>query len=403
MSLLAGGGEAGRAAGCAAAGGAPAPAGLPCPNSNNSTRQAKRYRLKRRVIGSVEIVPTNRPGYPTLPSRIPELAHLQAKGHTLVEVRGGLVQKVDHYGRIWDEREDGDTLVAFPGPLVGPEQRAAFELRRNLAAFIEFFGIDHCLFFTVTPSREMTPQEFAKCWNSYLTHEGKWIRGFIKVLEPQRRGRPHYHLVVAVEWNVKREQFDWPAFKAAQEAFKVKNWPVFREQRAKYKASAAPQLVKKWAELRAVSKIAKYGLGRIELLPIRDRTGVAVYVGKYLAAGLMIRKHSWKGCRRVEYDRRSVRSWRKCSRVFAWVSASAKKWRQRVGEVAAALHVKNYDGLKQRLGRKWAHDLREAITTAEEAAWEKFLGQVEEYRGSKEPFKYCPTVREFETGMKSSA
>jgi hypothetical protein len=43
-----------------------------------------------------------------------------------------------------------------------------------------------------------------------------------------------------------------------------------------------------------------------------------------------------------------------------------------VGEVAAALRVKNFDGLKQRLGRKWAHELRETITTAEEE-WRKFI------------------------------
>jgi hypothetical protein len=55
------------------------------------------------------------------------------------------------------------------------------------------------------------------------------------------------------------------------------------------------------------------------------------------------------------------------------VSPSAKKWRQRVGEMAAALRVKNYDGLKERLGRKRAHELRETITTADEEEWRDFL------------------------------
>jgi hypothetical protein len=41
--------------------------------------------------------------------------------------------------------------------------------------------------------------------------------------------------------------------------------------------------------------------------------------------------------------------------------------------MAAALRVKNYDGLKQRLGRKWAHELRETITTSEEKEWREFL------------------------------
>ena len=128
MRLLAGGEEAGRAAGCAAEGGAPAPVGLPCPNSNNSTKQVKRYRLRRKVVGPVEIVPTDLPRYPTLPSHVPELAHLRAKDQTIVEVRCGQVLKVDDYGREWDEREDGDTLTVLWGEVVGPEKRAAFEL-----------------------------------------------------------------------------------------------------------------------------------------------------------------------------------------------------------------------------------------------------------------------------------
>jgi hypothetical protein len=87
----------------------------------------------------------------------------------------------------------------------------------------------------------------------------------------------------------------------------------------------------------------------------------------------MMRQYLRMGCRRVEQDRRSVRLWRKCSRVFAWVSPSAKKWQQRVGEIAAALRVKTYDGLKQKLGRKWAYELRETITMTEEKEWRDFL------------------------------
>lgn len=374
--------KAGRDAGCAAGGGAPAPAGLPCPDSNNSTKKPKRYRLRRRVVGPVEIVPTDRPGMPTLPSRVPELAHLQAIGNTLVEVRGGSVELVDDYDRVWDEREDGDTLTCWGGA-VGPEQRAAFDLKRNLEAFIDYFGIDHCLFFTVTPCRDLTPGEFAKCWNSYLTHEGAWIRGFIKVLEPQKRGRPHYHLVVAVEWDVGREKFDWKAFLMAQDAYKGKVWAAFRELRAQYKASAVPQLVEKWAELRGLAKAGKYALGRTELVPIRDQTGVAEYVGKYLAAGFLIRKHSWKGCRRVEYDRRSVRSWRKCTRVFAWVSPAAQRWRRRVGELGAAIRVSDFAGLQIRLGKKWTYLLGDTIRNANDVMWANFLVSLEPKRKTK--------------------
>jgi hypothetical protein len=98
--------------------------------------------------------------------------------------------------------------------------------------------------------------------------------------------------------------------------------------------------------------------------------------GERTLAPFMMRHHLRMGCRRVEYDRRSVRSWRKCSRVFAWMSPSAKKWRQRVGEVTAALHVKNYDGLNQRLGGRWAHELRETITGTDDEEWREFISDL---------------------------
>ena len=92
------------------------------------------------------------------------------------------------------------------------------------------------------------------------------------------------------------------------------------------------------------------------------------------------------GCRRVEYDRRSVRSWRKCSRVFAWVSPSAKRWRQRVGQVAAAVAVTDYNGLKRKLGRKWAYELRKIITATDEKDWKDFVEYLNKNRRKNNPF-----------------
>ena len=77
-----------------------------------------------------------------------------------------------------------------------------------------------------------------------------------------------------------------------------------------------------WALLRKV--LPRYGLGRAELLPLRKcKEAISEYIGKYLEAGLVIRKHSWKGCRRVEFDRRNKTGWLACTRVFAWHSPGA--------------------------------------------------------------------------------
>lgn len=134
--------------------------------------------------------------------------------------------------------------------------------------------------------------------------------------------------------------------------------------------------------------IVKRTDGVLVCLPIRDKTSIAVYVGKYLAAGFMVRKHSWKGCRRGEYDRRSARVWKRCSRIFAWVSPSAMKWQRRVGELGGALGLRDYLQLRQKLGRKWAYELRETIMTADENAWRDFLTV-----NCRLPFRQVPAHR----------
>ena len=45
----------------------------------------------------------------------------------------------------------------------------------------------------------------------------KWIVAFVRVLEAQRCGRPHYHLLTAVPWKMRPDEFDWRAFADAQE------------------------------------------------------------------------------------------------------------------------------------------------------------------------------------------
>ena len=120
--------------------------------------------------------------------------------------------------------------------------------------------------------------------------------------------------------------------------------------------------------------LPNYGLGRAELLPLRKgKEAISEYVGKYLEAGLTLRKHSWKGCRRVEFDRRAKSAWLCCTRIFAWRSPGAAAWRQRVGELGGALGVEDMDGIRRKLGSKWAYHLRETITLGSEDDWQDLL------------------------------
>ncbi|WP_414664109.1 rolling circle replication-associated protein [Horticoccus sp. 23ND18S-11] len=242
-----------------------------------------------------------------------------------------------------------------------------------MASFVEHWGRNHCLFFTLTDEANLHPTQFARRWNSYLVRNGAWIKSYIRVLEPQKQGRPHYHLLVAVAWDTRADSFDWSAFDECQQERKANGpTPRFRELRARYKASAAPELVALWSLLRKV--LPRYGLGRAELLPLRKgKEAISEYVGKYLEAGLTLRRHSWKGCRRVEFDRRGKTAWLRCTRVFAWHSPGAIAWRKRVGELGSAIRVEDIGDIRRRLGIKWAYRLREAITLASSEDWQLLL------------------------------
>lgn len=316
-----------------------AAAALPCQNSNNSNKGSKRYRLKR--VPGIE----------------------------------GIYRSNDNDRAVWKQL-DGDTLERWGMPS-GAEAKAAFHLRRNVESFVRHWGRNHCLFFTVTDEANLHPKEFARRWNSFLVRNGAWIRSFIRVLEPQKQGRPHYHLLVAVPFDTGPDKLDWEAFDACQQERRA-NGPTarFREMRARYKASAAPGLVELWPLLRKV--LPRYGLGRAELLPLRKgKEAISEYVGKYLEAGLVLRRHSWKGCRRVEFDRRAKDAWLACTRVFAWHSPGGVAWRTRVGEVAAAIGAVDLDAIRKKLGPKWAYRLREAITLANEEHWQAILASLQ--------------------------
>ena len=225
---------------------APAASGLPCQNSNNSNRPPKKYRLKP--------IP-NAPGWFIDPN-----------------VRDA----------VW-KQQNGDLLQRW-GRSTGAEAKAAFNLRLNVAAFVEHWGRIHCLFFTVTDEDNLHPTLFARRWNSYLVRNGVWIVSFIRVLEPQKQDRPHYHLLVAVVWDTRADSFDWEAFDECQRERSANGpTPRFRELRTRYKASAAPELVALWSLLRKV--LPRYGLGRAELLPLRKGKGGNFRVRRQISRG----------------------------------------------------------------------------------------------------------------------
>lgn len=115
----------------------------------------------------------------------------------------------------------------------------------------------------------------------------------------------------------------------------------------------------------------------VEILQVRKgKDAISEYVGKYLEGGLALPRHSLKGCRRVEFDRRRKNEWQCCSRVFSWNSPGAKTWRKHVGERGATVGAADIPALRRKLGPKWAYRMREIITWGPEDDWLLILASI---------------------------
>lgn len=347
--------EGGRGAGCGRVAPAPAPAALPCLNRNNCIQPPRvggpKYRFKRLRITSL---------------------------------------KQDRDGIIWDEEERSEVAGHHwrlgGQPLTGADRKRAFTLRNHVEAFVKYWERNHSVFFTTTDKDGVNPKVYARRWHSLLANEGDWLRGYIRVLEPQKNGRPHFHNLTSVAFDTRPDEFDWEAFNASTDAWHKKDWGTFRKMRERYKASAVPELVNLWKWGR--EKMPLYGLGRCEILPIRKQGAIAHYIGKYLDKGMSHKIDAWKGVRRFETDRRTSEQWKRCGSKFSWVSPGARQWRRRCAELALALGLQDSGDSKDLtriLGPRWAYSLRGAMTTGSDEEFTEICSALGASYGGKRP------------------
>jgi len=141
--------------------------------------------------------------------------------------------------------------------------------------------------------------------------------------------------------------------------------------RARYKESAAPELGRPVvAAAESASPLRARPCGA-PADPQEQGSDLGV-CWKYLEAGLVIRNTLKKDV--GGWNSTGVRKRRAVMHAsFAWHSPGAIAWRKRVGELGAALGVPDMDGIRRKLGPKWAYRLREAITLAIEDDWQRVL------------------------------
>jgi hypothetical protein len=232
------------------------------------------------------------------------------------------------------------------GEFSASAKRTAFALQTNVEAMCREHGIERVGFLTLTFADHVTdPKEAQRRMNSLTTNVLRPRYGrCIRVIERQKSGRIHYHLLVAVRADI-RTGCDFDAF-----------------SRKDYR-SAPPALRSEWAFWRATAK--EYGFGRTELLPVRSTSeAIGCYVGKYIGKHIHKRELRDRRIRLVSYTGGKAASTR-----FAWVSPGATQWRKKLAAFVTMLHDAGAitrptaEAMAARFGPRWAHYWRDQIMT----------------------------------------
>jgi hypothetical protein len=238
------------------------------------------------------------------------------------------------------------TQSRIPGKLSGPHQKVALALSWNVAHLCRKYGQDRVGFLTLTFADHVTDvREASKRFNSLASNVLRSrYEAFIRVLERQKNGRIHYHLLVVLRDDIRTG--------ADFEAFAKKDY-----------RSANPALRLEWAYWRKTSP--QFRFGRTELMPIRSDAGaMGQYVGKYIGKHIGQREERDKGARLVSYSKGS----RMASSKFMQRGEYPDLWRAKVctfvRQLAAAYphrRIRDTEDVALHLGNRWSYTWRDYI------------------------------------------
>lgn len=229
-------------------------------------------------------------------------------------------------------------------------QKTAFILAESVQKLCRIKGIERVAFLTLTfADHILDPREAQRRLNSLLTAVIKPRYGeYTGVLERQKSGRIHYHLLVTMPFDC-RSCADFEAF-----------------SRHDYR-TASKALRNEWRFWRVTSR--KYGFGRTELMPIKStEEAIGRYVGKYISKSIAASNeantsHIDKGVRLVRYSTGA----RAGTSHFAFVSQKSELYRLGIRHLVDVinsqygLNISEIDQLKYVFGPRWQYAFRFAI------------------------------------------
>jgi hypothetical protein len=249
---------------------------------------------------------------------------------------------------IHPDRGTGGEAGSCPrlAPLSTQHRKSAFVLKESVQQMADRYGLENLGFLTLTFAQHITcPREAQRRLNSLITHVIK-VRylDYVGVMERQKSGRIHYHLLVALGQDI-RTGFDFSAI--AKQDY----------------TSASPALRSEWAFWRSTAR--KYRFGRTELLPVKSSTeAMAKYLGKYISKHMEARCPDDKGVRLVRYSKGA----RAGTTRFQFQSQGSAEWRRKLAIFAQIIQERHPEqkvgsiaDLTRVLGKRWAHRHRDII------------------------------------------
>lgn len=233
-----------------------------------------------------------------------------------------------------------------PAGLAGPHRKVAAALSWNVAHLCRRFGVEKVGFLTLTFADHVTEvREASRRFNSLASNVlSKRYAAHIRVLERQKSGRIHYHLLVVLPDDI-RAGVDFEAF--AQRDYKSANNHLRRE----------------WAFWRKTAP--QFRFGRTELMPIRsDAAALGQYVGKYIGKHLGHREERDKGARLVSYSKEA----RMATSKHMMLEKPSTEWRAKCltfSRMVAAwkpkARIQSTEDLTFHLGARWSYHWRDFI------------------------------------------
>ncbi|QYY35156.1 hypothetical protein [Ruficoccus sp. ZRK36] len=227
-------------------------------------------------------------------------------------------------------------------------------------------GIETLLFGTLTFPRPVTLKEAQKAWNSASSNTLRpAISKGLKVLEPHKSLRPHYHVVLSTGEDV-RSGFDFEAYHRA----KAHHWASAEGRKAtrEYGRSANENLRGWWMFFR---RFERYGFGRTEAIPIyKAGEAAAEYASKYVSKE--DRPVEFKGARLY-----SAINWKPSTRRGFGFVDSGRAWRLAVARIAKDMGFTSEGDFRREFGSNWAWGLRGTIFSIAEEIKAEYRAKAE--------------------------